>query len=61
MHLFGLVPWEFAEAEGEGFTSIEHWREAHRDFYAAEGIEVRDDDLVVCVWFRVLRVLSPQG
>jgi uncharacterized protein YhfF len=58
VHLFGMVPWEFAEAEGEGFTSIEHWREAHRDFYAKEGIDVRDDDLVVCVWFRVARVFE---
>jgi uncharacterized protein YhfF len=60
VHLFALVPWEFALAEGEGFTSIEHWREAHRDFYAKEGIEVSDDDLVVCVWFRLARVLQTQ-
>ena len=33
VHLFALVPWEFAQAEGEGFTSIEHWRDAHREFY----------------------------
>jgi uncharacterized protein YhfF len=58
VHLFGLVPWEFAEAEGEGFRSIEHWRDAHREFYAKEGIEVADDDLVVCVWFKLLRVFQ---
>ena len=58
VHLFGMVPWEFAEAEGEGFASIEHWREAHREFYAKEGIDVTDDDLVVCVWFRVARVFE---
>ena len=31
VHLFALVPWEFAQAEGEGFTSIEHWRDAHEN------------------------------
>ena len=28
------VPWEFAQAEGEGFQSIEHWREGHCGYYA---------------------------
>ena len=55
-HLFKDVPWEFADDEGEDFTSIEHWREGHRSFYAAEGIAVSDDAEFVCVWFRVLRV-----
>ncbi len=49
------VPWEFASAEGEGFTSVEHWREAHRDFWASEGTHVSDDDEVVLVWFWLQR------
>jgi uncharacterized protein YhfF len=53
-HRFADVPWEFAAAEGEGFTSIEDWRSGHRSYFANEGIAVSDDDLVVCVWFRVV-------
>jgi uncharacterized protein YhfF len=52
---FKDVPWEFADDEGEDFTSIEHWREGHRSFYADEGVAVSDDAAFVCVWFRVLR------
>lgn len=51
---FDQVPWEFAEAEGEGFRDIDHWRNAHRSYYASEGLVVDDSDLVVCVWMRVV-------
>ena len=51
---FAEVTWEFAQAEGEGFTSVEHWQEAHRSFWATAGTSVRDDSLVVCVWFEVV-------
>ena len=51
---FADVPWEFAQAEGEGFRSIEHWREGHRSYYRQERVEVADDDLVVCVRFSVV-------
>jgi uncharacterized protein YhfF len=54
---FADVPWGFADAEGEGFRSIEHWREGHASYYAAQGIEIDEDSPVVCVWFR----LSPAG
>jgi len=53
-HRFLDVPWEFARDEGEGFTSIEHWRTGHRSYYEREGIDVSDDALFVCVWFRIL-------
>jgi uncharacterized protein YhfF len=52
-HRFAEVPWEFAQAEGEGFRDISDWREGHRSFYAQQGVAVEDDDLVVCVWMRV--------
>ena len=55
-HAFSEVPWEFAQAEGEGFRSIDHWRSGHRSYYEQEGIEVSDAALFVCVWFRVLEV-----
>ena len=48
------VPWEFARDEGEGFTSLEHWRRGHRSYYEQEGIVISDDALFVCVWFRVM-------
>ena len=54
-HRFIDVPWEFANDEGEGFTSIEHWRAGHRSFYEHEGVIVSDDSLFVCVWFRIVR------
>jgi uncharacterized protein YhfF len=45
------VPWEFAQAEGEGFTSIDHWRDGHRAFWSGDDITVEDDAPVVCVHF----------
>ena len=37
------VTWEFAQAEGEGFTSIDDWRAGHREYWTGEGIAVDDD------------------
>ena len=54
VHRFAAVPWDFARDEGEGFRSVEHWREGHRSYYALHDIEVGDDTQFVCVWFRVL-------
>ena len=51
---FDAVTWEFAEAEGEGFVSLEHWRDGHRRFWAAAGEDVDDSTTVVCLRFRVL-------
>ena len=51
---FGQVTWEFAAAEGEGFTSTEHWREAHARFWAEQGVTVDHDTEIVCIRF-VLR------
>ncbi|HMG29007.1 MAG TPA: ASCH domain-containing protein [Jiangellaceae bacterium] len=48
---FGQVPWEFADAEGEGYTSIEHWRDSHARFWAGQGAAVDDDTDVVCIHF----------
>jgi uncharacterized protein YhfF len=53
-HRFVDVPWEFARDEGEGFTSIEHWRTGHRSYYERKGIGVSDDALFVCVWFQIV-------
>ncbi|MFI6498565.1 ASCH domain-containing protein [Nonomuraea typhae] len=51
---FAAVPWEFAEAEGEGFRSIEHWREVHHRFWTGEGHEVDDDTEIVCIHLRLV-------
>jgi len=53
---FGEVPWELARDEGEGFTSIEDFRDGYRRVYAHEGVSLADDDLMVCVWFRLLEL-----
>ena len=47
------VSWDFAQAEGEGFQSIEHWRTGHTSYYEKHGINVDDNTMFVCVWFRV--------
>lgn len=52
------VTWEFADAEGEGFTDVEHWRSGHRSYFAERGVEVADDDLFICVWFRVVEIVG---
>jgi uncharacterized protein YhfF len=49
---FDAVTWEFADAEGEGFTSIEDWRAGHRWFWSTAGAEVDDATMVVCLRFR---------
>jgi uncharacterized protein YhfF len=51
---FDDVPWDFADAEGEGFTSIEDWREGHRGHWAREGREITADTQIVCIRFELL-------
>ncbi|GAA5083879.1 uncharacterized protein YhfF [Thermocatellispora tengchongensis] len=51
---FAAVPWEFALAEGEGYASIDDWREVHRRYWLAEGYEVDDSSEVVCLHFRLI-------
>jgi uncharacterized protein YhfF len=58
-HRFIDVPWEFARDEGEGFTSIDHWRSGHRSYYEQDGVLVSDDSLFVCTWFRVVEAKDP--
>jgi uncharacterized protein YhfF len=53
VHPMRAVSWEFAQAEGEGFESIEHWRAGHTSYYAKHGIHVDDETMFVCVWFRI--------
>lgn len=55
------VTWEFAQAEGEGFTSVDDWRAGHREYWTSEGIEVDDDTSVVCVWFEVVDEVGVVG
>lgn len=59
----GDVDLAFAVDEGEGFTSVAEWREAHVAFFtsaemtAALGdpaVTIDDDTLVVCTRFRVV-------
>lgn len=60
---FGRVGWEFAEAEGEGFTDVDDWRTQHRRFWESYSVDrirahtgdagwtLTDETDVVCVWF----------
>lgn len=63
---FDDVTWEFADAEGEGFTNIDDWRTQHRAFWERASVDqIRDhtgdpswsltgETEVVCVWFDVV-------
>ena len=48
------VPWQFAQAEGEGHESLEEWREGHRRFWLAQGDAVDDHTPIVLVWFETV-------
>ena len=37
---FASVAWDFADAEGEGFTSIDDWRSGHLRLWQAAGAQV---------------------
>jgi uncharacterized protein YhfF len=58
---FDAVAWEFADAEGEGFDSIEDWRTGHLAYWQREGIAVTGTTQVVCLRFHVAdgEVLGP--
>ena len=51
---FADVTWDFADSEGEGFVTIEHWREAHRGYWASEGTPVDDGSDIACLSFRLV-------
>lgn len=51
---FGDVDEEFAWTEGEGDRSLAHWRRAHVEFFASQGVDVSDDDDVVLERFELL-------
>lgn len=52
---FDAVPWEFAQAEGEGFVDLDDWRAAHRRYWGrVAGIEVGDADPIALLWFDVV-------
>ncbi|MFI8344006.1 ASCH domain-containing protein [Streptomyces sp. NPDC085639] len=55
---FFRVTWAHAEAEGEGDSSLEEWRDSHRRFWAHIGTPVEEDTLLVCLTFRVANVLA---
>jgi uncharacterized protein YhfF len=62
----GGVDLAFAIDEGEGFTSVAEWREAHLAFFTSAEmtavlgdppVVIDDDTLVVCSRFRVVERL----
>ncbi len=62
----GEVDLAFAIDEGEGFETLDEWRDAHVRFFTSPEIEgppvtIDDDSLVVCIRFRVVERLAPQA
>ena len=51
---FADVPDEFALAEAEGDLSGDDFRQSHRAYWEALGVEVRDDTKVVLVYFDLI-------
>jgi len=49
------VTWDFAQAEGEGFTDLADWREAHESFWISQGVEITDATQVTCIYFDLVR------
>lgn len=56
----GAVTFELAQAEGEGFSSVDEWRAAHEDFWnnddevGALGIVIDDTTDIVVEYFHVV-------
>ncbi len=49
------VDFEYAKKEGEGYVSIEEWRDSHREFFKKAYPDIfTDDSLVVCEEFKVI-------
>ena len=62
----GAVDLAFAIDEGEGFTTVEEWRDAHVRFFRSSQmtsalgdppVRIDDDTLVVCTRFRLVERL----
>lgn len=51
---FGDVDEDFAWTEGEGDRSLAHWRKAHIEFFATQGVDVTEEDEVVLERFELL-------
>jgi uncharacterized protein YhfF len=50
----GEIDLQFARDEGEGFESVEEWREAHERFFERP---IHDDTLIEAVRFRLVERL----
>ena len=60
----GEVDLAFAIDEGEGFETLDEWRDAHVRFFTSPAMEgppvaIDDDSLVVCTRFRVVERRAP--
>jgi uncharacterized protein YhfF len=53
---FSEMDEQFAYDEGEGFRTLAHWREGHRDFFERNGGWSEDLELI-CERFRLIEVL----
>lgn len=55
---FDMVSEEFAQIEGEGDSSLEYWRKAHKKYFTEElskmGKEFSENMFVVCEQFKIV-------
>jgi uncharacterized protein YhfF len=57
---FGEIDAAFAYDEGEGDRSLEHWRDAHRNYFGRQG-KLREDMMLMCERFRLVEVFASAG
>jgi uncharacterized protein YhfF len=55
----GEIDLRFARDEGEGFATVEEWREAHERFWAEH--EIDDDTLIVAERFKLVEKLRDRA
>jgi uncharacterized protein YhfF len=55
---FDRVPWSFAEAEGEGDSCLEDWRDGHRAYFTRNG-GFAPDMMLWCERFRLVEIIEP--
>ncbi|WP_430423734.1 ASCH domain-containing protein [Phenylobacterium sp.] len=54
---FNEVGWTFAQAEGEGDTCLEDWRDGHRAYFTRNG-GFAPDMLLYCERFRLVEIIG---
>lgn len=51
---FGEVTWEFVQAEGEGDTDLDEWREQNRKSWVRTDHDITDETPLLCTYFELV-------